>query len=118
MFYSDVTFSDTGEVVKTGWLPPLPDLRDYTEETPAIEQMLEKMDFKIDRRAKKMELRYPFAIPASRDLRAYCSPIENQGNRGSCTAHAAMGIVEYFERRAFNKHIDGSQHNERKCGGA
>lgn len=56
-----------------------------------------------------MELRYPFAIPAKQDLRRYCSPIEDQRSLGSCTAHAALGIVEYFERRAFNKHIDGSR---------
>lgn len=35
--------------------------------------------------------------------------LENQGNLGSCTAHAAMGIIEYFERKAFNQHIDGSR---------
>jgi C1A family cysteine protease len=49
------------------------------------------------------------APPTQVDLRPYCSPVENQGNLGSCTAHAGMGIVEYFERRAFNKHINGSR---------
>jgi C1A family cysteine protease len=48
-------------------------------------------------------------LSASQDLRAHCSPIEDQGGLGSCTAHAAMGVVEYFERRAFSKHIDGSR---------
>jgi len=43
------------------------------------------------------------------DLRQYCSPIENQGNLGSCTANAAMGIVEYYENRAFGKFTDGSR---------
>jgi C1A family cysteine protease len=49
------------------------------------------------------------ALPASVDLRAWFSPIENQGSLGSCTAHAGAGIVEYFEKRAFGKHIDASR---------
>ena len=32
----------------------------------------------------------------------------NQLQLGSCTAQAAVGVVEYFENRAFGKHIDGS----------
>jgi C1A family cysteine protease len=35
--------------------------------------------------------------------------VENQGQLGSCTAHASVGLYEYFERRAFGKHIDGSR---------
>jgi C1A family cysteine protease len=38
-----------------------------------------------------------------------CSPVENQGGLGSCTAHAAIGAVEYFEIRAFSRHIDASR---------
>ena len=48
-------------------------------------------------------------MPIATDLREWCSPIENQGTLGSCTANAAVGMVEYFERRAFGKHIDGSR---------
>jgi C1A family cysteine protease len=47
--------------------------------------------------------------PVQVDLRQYCSPIENQGGLGSCTANAAAGIVEYFENRAHKKYIDGSR---------
>jgi C1A family cysteine protease len=47
--------------------------------------------------------------PSSVDLRPWCSPIENQGALGSCTAHAAVGVVEYYERRAFGRHLDGSR---------
>jgi C1A family cysteine protease len=51
----------------------------------------------------------PPQLATSVDLRSWCSPIENQGQLGACTAHAAVGIVEYFERRGFNKYIDGSR---------
>lgn len=49
------------------------------------------------------------AMPAKVDLRQWCSPIENQLQIGLCTAQAAVGVVEYFENRAFGKHLDGSR---------
>jgi C1A family cysteine protease len=51
----------------------------------------------------------PPALPSKVDLRAWCSPIEDQQSIGSCTAHAGVGLVEYFERRAFGRHIDASR---------
>jgi len=87
--------------VGTGWLPPLPDLRDYTDTHPEITEMNKKL-----RLPKGKELK---SLPATIDLRSWCSPIENQKSLGSCTAHAAVGIVEYFQRRAFNKHLEGSR---------
>ena len=51
----------------------------------------------------------PPSLPTSIDLRPWCSPIENQSSLGSCTANAGVGLVEYFERRAFGKHIDASR---------
>lgn len=39
-------------------------------------------------------------LPASVDLRANCSAIEDQGNLGSCTGNAIAGIVEYLCRKA------------------
>ena len=86
----------------TGWIPPLPDLRDYTEETPAVAEMVTALGFAPGENA-------PAAPPAKMDLRPWCTPIENQANLGSCTAHAGVGVVEYYEKRAFGKHIDGSR---------
>lgn len=82
-----------------GWVPDLPDYRDYTPTTEPIAQLL----------AKTSVTSAPKALPASVDLRPWCSPVEDQGQLGSCTANAGVGIVEYFERRAFGKHIDGSR---------
>ena len=84
--------------VGTGWLQEFPDLRDYTEEDRDIPQMVEGLNITSEPKA-----------PSKVDLRRWCSPIENQRNLGSCTAQAAVGIVEYFQRRAFNQHIDGSR---------
>lgn len=85
----------------TGWLPPLPDLRDFTEGQKDIAAMSKKLGLGKTVKAS--------AVPASVDLRQWCSPIENQGGLGACTAHAAVGVVEYFERRAFGNHLDGSR---------
>lgn len=50
-----------------------------------------------------------FDLHTSVDLREGCSPIENQGNINSCTAHAAVALVEYFERQASGKDLDLSR---------
>jgi len=49
------------------------------------------------------------SIPGSVDLKDWCSQIENQESLGSCTANAGVGLVEYYERRAFGRHIDASR---------
>ena len=79
-----------------GWLRELPDFRDYTQQTPAVKEKLEKIKF-----AK--------TAPASVDLRAWCSPVENQGELGSCTANAGTGLFEYFEKKASSTYIDASR---------
>jgi C1A family cysteine protease len=82
-----------------GWVPDLPDVRDYTPESEQIAPLL----------AKTGVTGPAAALPATVDLRPWCSPIENQGQLGSCTANAGAGMIEYFERRAFGKHLDGSR---------
>lgn len=83
-----------------GWLPDYPDFRDYTVEQKAVKTMLTPTGV--------VKSNAP-SLPANVDLRAWCSPIEDQGSIGSCTAHAGVGMVEYFERRSFGKHIDASR---------
>jgi C1A family cysteine protease len=99
--YKKVEIPESGEKVGTGWLYPLPDLRDYTEAHPDIAKMTPKLKIHPKEKIKQ--------LPGKIDLRPWCSEIENQGDLGSCSAHAGMGIVEYFERRAFGRHIDGSR---------
>ncbi|SEA24773.1 Cysteine protease, C1A family [Thiothrix caldifontis] len=93
-----VLLSGTQKVVGTGWLPPMPDLRDYSQGHAEINKM-----------TKKLKLSNKAELPPTVDLRKWCSPVEDQGRLGSCTAQAGMGIVEYFQRRAFGKHYDGSR---------
>lgn len=90
--------------VGTGWLPPVLDRRDYTESHPAVAPLLPRLKLPQQHGAS---LAAP--LPAAVDLRPWCTPIEDQGGLGSCTANAAAGIVEYFENRAFKRYIDASR---------
>ena len=94
--------------VGTGWLSPQPDLRDYTVASKQITAFNKKLKLR-SLKAKTLINEPGTTTRTSVDLRQWCSPVENQLDLGSCTAHAAAGIVEYFERRAFGKHIDASR---------
>lgn len=65
---------------KLGWLPDIPDDRDYVYEAP---------------------LKLIKCLPIKVDLRRKCPPIYNQGNLGSCTANALIAAIEYSKK--FNK---------------
>jgi C1A family cysteine protease len=81
-----------------GWIPDYPDFRDYTEKTDGVRKVLETTGLL---RAK--------SLPASVDLREWCSPVEDQGSLGSCTANAGVGIIEYYERKSFGRFINASR---------
>lgn len=49
------------------------------------------------------------SYPATVDLTPGFSPIEDQGNLGSCTANAAIGALEYLENQAYGKYLNASR---------
>lgn len=63
-------------VSRYGWIPDLPDHRDILYRSVH---------------------RIPKKLPQKVDLRAHCSPVEDQGSLGSCTANALVGMLEYLE---------------------
>src|SRR5438552_393389 len=63
---------------KYNWRPDLPDHRDFSFALP---------EDKVT------------ALPDKVDLRAHCSPVETQGQIGSCTGNALAGLVEFLELR-------------------
>lgn len=96
-----------------GWKRDYPDMRDFTIEydkvnprhmeigqKDSVKGMLNRVGVLKPPKAK---------IPDSVDLRQWFSAIEDQGSLGSCTANAAVGIYEYFEKRAYGTHIDASR---------
>ena len=90
-----------------GWLPDYPDFRDYTPGGGCSPQGDQRIVPLLLDAAGVAE---PTAdLPTSVDLRAGFSPVEDQGRLGSCTANAGAGLLEYFERTAFGRHLDASR---------
>jgi len=98
-----------------GWLPDYPDFRDYTENTQEVMRLVDpdgigKNASRLIPGAKRRGTKIKAdKLPSSIDLRPWCSPVEDQGYIGSCTANAGVGIIEYYERKAFGRHIDASR---------
>jgi C1A family cysteine protease len=98
---------------RLGWLPDYPDFRDLTVEHNVVSVRLKGLGQndsikKMLGKTGVLNTGKP-ALPASVSLAPWFSPVENQGDLGSCTANAGVGLIEYFERRAFGKHTDASR---------
>lgn len=78
---------------KLHWVPDLPDYRDY------------------------LYAAAPTMIPDHVDLRQYCSPVEDQGELGSCTGNSIAGMLEILENKRNEQFVDLSRlfiyYNER-----
>lgn len=97
-----------------GWLRDYPDFRDFTMSQDKVPQRLKRLgQLSIKEMLNKIGISNSTdkntTIPDKIDLRQWCPPIENQENIGSCTAHAGVGMVEYYEKKAFNTYIDASR---------
>jgi len=109
------------QILSYGWIPDLPDFRDYTAATVSIREILVPTGLPPARvvpvpgTVKKAgavaagRRPKPASLPASADFREWCSSVEDQRSLGSCTANAGVGVIEYYERRAFGRHIDASR---------
>ncbi len=78
-----------------GWVPDIPDQRDYLYK--AIKPVVK--------------------LPKEVDLREHCSIVEDQGNLGSCTAQALAGNLEFLDNKIDHLYTDVSRlfiyYNER-----
>jgi C1A family cysteine protease len=125
----------TYQIQRMGWLPDPPDIRDRRsteqpvaekvtatvqsmakqgEATGALRQHLQKQAADVERvkpgKGAAGALRaQPEKLASDVDLRELCSPVEDQGEIGSCTAHAVCGLVEYLQRSLKGEHIDASR---------
>ncbi len=98
-----------------GWRPDLPSNQDYDELNESVPGRLKN---RTDVRSLKEMTNKLKLDPASLgklnlrpgvDLRNGCSPIEDQETIGSCTAQAVAGLIEYYERKVYGKHINASR---------
>lgn len=97
---------------RLGWLPDYPDFRDLTVDYEHVSTRLQNLGQKDSVKAMLTKTGAHSAkskLPKSVSLVQWFSPVEDQGQLGSCTANAGVGMVEYFERRAFGKYIDASR---------
>jgi C1A family cysteine protease len=78
-----------------GWKPDRPDHRDFLYK----------------------EIKPRLTLPSQIDLTLQCSPVENQGELGSCTAQALVGNLEFLELKEQIPYLDLSRlfiyYNER-----
>lgn len=88
-------------IARKGWIPDYPDHRDYTVDTNGVRPLLERVGI--------ADIAAVQELPENIDLRQWCSPIEDQGQLGSCSAHAAIALVEFFERKTFGTHLDAAR---------
>ncbi len=105
--------SDLSTKFEMGWLPDYPDFRDHKVDNDIIPQRLlnigqtdsiNTMIEKVGLYKKEGEV-----TPVSVDLVQWFSPVEDQDSFGTCTANASVPLVEYFEKKSFNKHVDASR---------
>lgn len=85
-----------------GWLPDLPDARDYTFRHPQVLELLRALQAAPDASSADQV-----------DLRCDCegeyfNEPRNQGSLNSSTAFAVLSLVEYFERRLHGRTFEGS----------
>lgn len=94
-----------------GWLPDYPDFRDVAVDHDTVSPKLKRLgqNDSVKAMLRKTGVTGTLRVPVAVDLKAWCPPIEDQGALGSCTANAGVGIVEYFERRAFGTHTNASR---------
>jgi C1A family cysteine protease len=86
-----------------GWRREPPDFRDITFESHEVQGIL-----RISNSYKAVSM--PNALlPASVDLRKWCTRVRSQDGLNSSTAFAVTALMEYFERRAFGRHADFSE---------
>ena len=91
-------------IARKGWIPDTPDHRDYTANNACVRAMLARAGIPKDKDIAAMN-----NLPESMDLREWCSPVEHQDTLGSCAAHAAVALVEFFQRKTFGTHLDASR---------
>lgn len=93
--------------IGTGWIPDFPDIRDYSINTPKIQQLLKTSSLQSNQLVFP-DLGIPNLTddPIIVDLRSNCPPIRSQENYGSCTAFAAIGVFEYHQKKSLGRFIE------------
>ena len=89
-----------------GWIPDLPDIRDYTAETQDVRDVLAATGLALSAAGRRRRTR------ASRP-RSTCAsgprPSRTRARSAPARPRPAAGVIEYYERRSFGRHIESSR---------
>jgi len=91
----DITLNREQLKARMGWIKQEHDSRDYTPEHPKVKAVFDNLKAQT--------------LPLTVDLRLLDSPVEDQGNLGSCTANAEAGDIQFLEKKQNNTFIDASR---------
>jgi hypothetical protein len=86
------------------------EVRDNPASEPRHRAAME-IGFSKDRNRPSLLLTSPPTgkLPERIDLQPFMSPIEDQGQIGSCTAQTVIGLVEYLQISMFGQYVDASR---------
>ncbi len=100
----------TYRVAGLGWLPDPLDHRDLTLLDAGARERLNRIAGRTSAGLGETGGTAPADVGnVVVDLRPWCSPVERQGQIGSCTAHAVVGALEYFEHKTRGEFVDASR---------
>jgi C1A family cysteine protease len=88
---------------KTGRIPSLRSFKDFNINTDSVKNIIQPIGL------DSITVQSKTTLPSSVSLKQYCSPVEDQGNLGSCVAQAAASLIEYYERKVFGNHTEASR---------
>jgi C1A family cysteine protease len=100
------------DLLDYGWYRDLPDHRDFTPQHSVARRLLSALPPARDKQPR----------PTRVDLREYCLPVQDQLELATSSAHACIGLIQYFQRRASGEVILPSrlflhQNSRRLAGG-
>lgn len=88
-----------------GWIPDLPDPRDYTYRHKTVSDLLgEKL-----KRPRRRTLPASVHLRCGDDGESYFTDPDDQGSLNSSSACTVLSLVEYFERRVRGRTFEGSK---------
>lgn len=86
-----------------GWIPDLPDTRDFTFRHPEVLSLLRQF-----KQAKQEAMQDDVDLHRDSEGEYFTTP-EDQGSLNSSSAFAVLSLLEYFERRVYGRTFEGSK---------
>jgi C1A family cysteine protease len=78
------------DLLDYGWCRDLPDHRDFSPQHSTVRRLLSQLHQARDKRPR----------PVRVDWREYFVPVQDQQELATSSAHACVGLVQYFQRRS------------------